>query len=155
MLLRYVRYLIVSVFAYVQAFNLCCQELVKIKHEQYANLQISKSLIIKKLHRACCLGDLHVLPFFKSRNCLISTDVREDLCTLSHVTIHINLTCYNDNLIYGHNQDYCRKSYFNRNAELWNLIPSSIKTIHHFSSFKTSLNNIYLSKRETYKPPGY
>ena len=29
---------IVSVFAYVQAFNLYCQELVKIKHEQYANL---------------------------------------------------------------------------------------------------------------------
>ena len=40
MLLHYVRYmyLIASVFAYVQAFNLYCQELVKIKHEQYANL---------------------------------------------------------------------------------------------------------------------
>ena len=98
--------------------------------------------------------DLHVLLFFKSRNCFISTDVREYLCTLSHVNIHVNLTYYNDNLINGHNQNYCRKSYFNRNAELWNLLPSR-KKIHYFSSFKTSLNNIYLSKRETYNPPGY
>ena len=58
-----------------------------------------------------------------------------------------------DNLIYGHHQDYYRKSYFIRNAELWNLLLSSIKTIHYFSSVKTSLNNIYVSKRETYDPP--
>ena len=59
-----------------------------------------------------------------------------------------------DNLIYGHHQDYYRKSYFIRNAELWNLLLSSMKTIHYFSSVKTSLNNIYLSKRETHNPPG-
>ena len=99
--------------------------------------------------------DLHVLPFSKSRNCLISTEGREYLHTLGHVTIHVNLTYYNDNLIYGHNQDYCRKSYFNKNAELWNLLPSRKKTIHYFSSFKTGLNNIYLSKRKTYNPSGY
>ena len=59
-----------------------------------------------------------------------------------------------DNLIYGHHQDYYRKSYFIRNAELWNLLLSSLKTMHYFSSVKASLNNIYLSKRETHNPPG-
>ena len=60
-----------------------------------------------------------------------------------------------DNLIYGHNQDYYRISYYLiRNAELWNLLLPSIKTIHYFPSFKTSLNNIYLSKQETHNPPG-
>ena len=39
----------ISVFTYGQAFNLYCQELVKSKYEQYANLWISKSLIIKKI----------------------------------------------------------------------------------------------------------
>ena len=29
---------IVSVFAYAQAFDLCCEEQVKSKHERYANL---------------------------------------------------------------------------------------------------------------------
>ena len=60
----------------------------------------------------------------------------------------------NDNLIYSHSQDYYRKSYLIRNAELRNMVLSSMKTIHYFSSFKASLNNIYLSKRETYNPPG-
>ena len=38
MLPRYAIQLIVSVFAYTQAFDLCCPELVKSKHEQYADL---------------------------------------------------------------------------------------------------------------------
>ena len=35
---RCVRYLIVSVFVYAPEFGLSCQELVKSKYEQYANL---------------------------------------------------------------------------------------------------------------------
>ena len=66
MLLHYVRYLIVSVFAYVQAFNLYCQELVKIKHEQYANLWISKSLIIKKNYTGRAVSETYMYFHFSS-----------------------------------------------------------------------------------------
>ena len=47
-------------FAYGQAFNFCCQELVKSKHEQHANLWSSKSLIIKKITQTWCLGLYHI-----------------------------------------------------------------------------------------------
>ena len=45
------------------------------------------------------------------------------LHTLSHVIVHVNLILI---LIYGHNQDNYRKSYFIGNAELWNLLQSTI-----------------------------
>ena len=73
----------------------------------------------------------------------------------SHCHLTYKCDINNDNLINKHNQGYYMQSYFTRNAELWDLLLSSMKTIHCFFSFKTSLNNIYLSKQETYNPPGY
>ena len=56
----YARYLIFSVFTYGQASNLCCQELVKSKHKQYANFWISKSRIIKKITQTQCFEVYHI-----------------------------------------------------------------------------------------------
>ena len=90
------------------------------------------------------------LLFFKYKNGLISIDVREYLRYLRTRKFDI----YNDNFIYRHNnQNYYRKSY---SLEFWTLELVSIlyKNNPLFSSFKTSHNNIYLSKCETYNPHG-
>ena len=51
------------------------------------------------------------------------------------------------------NDDYdCEESFFlilhehSWTAKLWNLLPSSVKAIYSFSSFRSSLKNSYLSK---------
>ena len=95
-----------------------------------------------------------VLLVFKSRNGFISTDIRKYLRTFEPCYRTRKYDPDNFNLIYEYNQDYYRESYFIRSAKLWNLLPSSTKAINSFSSFKSSLINIYLSKLETYCSPG-
>ena len=60
----------------------------------------------------------------------------------------------NCNLIYVHNQDYYRKSYFIRTTELWNSLPSEIKSLTSLNLFQNSLFILYVSKRSTYNLPG-
>ena len=61
----------------------------------------------------------------------------------------------NDNLIYGHNQDYYRKSYLLEMLNCGTFYYLVLRTIHSFSSFNTTLDTTYLLKRETYNPLGY
>ena len=58
------------------------------------------------------------------------------------------------NLIYEHNQDYYRKTYFIRTAELWNSMPSEIKSLTSLNLFQNSLFNMYVIKRSTYNTLG-
>ena len=44
-------------------------------------------------------------------------------------------------------------SYFIRTAELWNSLPSEVKSLTSLNLFKKSLFNIYVSKRSGYTPP--
>ena len=69
------RYLIVSVFAYAQALDLCCQEQIKTKHEWFTDFYILKSL---HSHRTYFHGVYHIYKTFpvkkkkqsKLRKCL-------------------------------------------------------------------------------------
>ena len=57
------RHLIVSVVAYAMAFDLCCQKLVKSKHERYALSHTSG----RKLYRTCSLGVFYIYKTFPEK----------------------------------------------------------------------------------------
>ena len=61
----------------------------------------------------------------------------------------------NYNLILKHRQDYFRNSFFIRSVELWNSLPSHVKSSSTFSSFKGHLHKLYLAKLMHYVPPGW
>ena len=50
----------------------------------------------------------------------------------------------NYNILYEHNQDYYRQSFFIRTVELWNSLPSCTKAINSLFSFHTRFISIYL-----------
>ena len=92
--------------------------------------------------------------FFKSKVGLIKTDLRKFLCTFKPRYKTRNYDPNNYYLTCVHNQDYYRHSYFIRTAELWNSLPSKVKSLTSLNLFKNSLFNIYVSTRSGYTPPG-
>jgi hypothetical protein len=78
---------------------------------------------------------------FKSRAGLIFTDVNDFLCTFEPRYRSRNYDINNYNLIIKHKQDYYRKSFFIRSAELWNSLPSYLKVYHSLPAFKSTLYN--------------
>ena len=98
------------------------------------------------------ISDLMLL--FKSRAGLIFTDVNDFLCTFEPKYRSRNYDINNYNLITKHKQDYYRKSFFIRSAELWNCLPSYLKVYHSLRAFKYTLINLYITKLSTYSPPG-
>ena len=47
------------------------------------------------------------------------------------------------NLIIKHKQYYFRKSFFIKVAELWNTLPSNLKTCNSITLFKTKITSLY------------
>ena len=45
-----------------------------------------------------------------------------------------------------HKQDYFRKSFFIRSAKLWNFLPSSLKSCHSLTQFKSYSGSIYMER---------
>ena len=117
----------------------------------YNERLIKLNLLPQEHHRE--ISDL--LLFFKSSNSLISTEVSNYLRTFQPWHRVRNYDHNNYNIIYEHNQDYYRKSFFIRTVELWNLLPSCTKATNSLPSFKTGLitRSVYLSKLVSYIPP--
>ncbi len=84
--------------------------------------------------------------FFKSRNGLVTTDINKFLTVFEPGYRTRNYDINNYNLIIKHKQDYYRKSYFIRTAELWNTLPSQVKQCESIRTFKTVIYNFYSSK---------
>ena len=97
------------------------------------------------------ISDLTLL--FKSRNGLITMDVNKYLYTYVYCYRTRNYDPNNYNLIIKHKQDYYRKSFFIRAAELWNMLPSNLKTWNSITLFKTKITNLYFDKLATYCLP--
>ncbi len=97
------------------------------------------------------ISDLTLL--FKSRNGLITMDVNKYLNTYVYCYRTRNYDPNNYNLIIKHKQDYFRKSFFTRVAELWNTLPSNLKTCNSITLFKTKITNLYSDKLATYCLP--
>ena len=91
---------------------------------------------------------------FKSRNGAITTDVNNFINTYKPGYKSRNYDENNYNLILKHRQDYFRNSFFIRSVELWNSLPSHVKSSSTFSSFKGHLHKLYLAKLMHYVPPG-
>ena len=53
-----------------------------------------------------------------------------------------------------HKQDYFRNSFFIRTVELWNTLPSHVKSSNSLSIFKSHLHKLYSTKLSHYVPPG-
>ena len=60
----------------------------------------------------------------------------------------------NYNIIIKHRQDYFRNSFFIRSVELWNSVPSHLKSLSTFSSFKGHFYKLYSAKGMDYVSPG-
>ena len=60
----------------------------------------------------------------------------------------------NCNLIIKHKQDYFRNSFFIRSVELWNTLPSHVKSSSSLGIFKSHLHKLYSTKLSHYIPPG-
>ena len=73
------------------------------------------------------ISDLTLL--LKSKNGLITMDVNKYLNTYVYCYRTRNYDPNNYNLIIKHKQDYYRKSFFIRAAELWNTLPSNLKLL--------------------------
>jgi hypothetical protein len=65
--------------------------------------------------------------FFKSTNGLVTTNINTFLTVFEPGYRTGNYDINNYNLIIKHKQDYYRKSYFIRTAELWNTLLSQVK----------------------------
>ncbi len=89
--------------------------------------------------------------FFKLRNGLVTTDINKFLIVFGYRTRNYDINNYN--LIIKQKQDYYRKSYFIRTAELWNTMPSQVKQCESIRTFKTAIYNFYSSKCLDYCPP--
>ena len=87
------------------------------------------------------ISDLTLL--FKSRNGLITMDVNKYLNTYVYCYRTRNYDPNNYNLIIKHKQDYFRKSFFIMVAELWNTLPSNLKTCNSITLFKTKITSLY------------
>ena len=95
-----------------------------------------------------------LLLLFKSRNRLITTDIKKLLCTFESRYRTRNFDPNNFHFTLKHKQDYYRNSYFITSAELWNSLPSSLKSCTSLHLFKFSINSFYFSKLPIYRPPG-
>jgi hypothetical protein len=74
-----------------------------------------------------------LMLLFKSRAGLIFTDVNAFLCTFEPKYRSRNYDINNYNLIIKH-EDYYKKSFFIRSAELWNCLPSYVKVCYLHSN---------------------
>lgn len=117
---------------------------------KYAERLIKTNLLPLEFRRE--ITDLILL--FKSRAGLISTDVNDFLCTFKPGYRSRNYDVNNYNILIKHKQDYFRKSFFIRSAELWNSLPSYLKVYHSLPEFKSTLTKLYFKKLSTYSPPG-
>jgi hypothetical protein len=82
--------------------------------------------------------------FFNSRTGAITTDVNKYICTFEPGYQSRNYDKNNHNLIIKLKQDYFRNSFFIRTVELWNTLPSHVK----------SSNSLRIFKLSHYAPPG-
>jgi hypothetical protein len=98
------------------------------------------------------ISDLCLL--FKSRTGAITTDVNKYICTFEPGYQSRNYDKNNYNLIIKHKQDYFRNSFFIRTVELWNTLPSHVKSSNSLSIFKSHLHKLYSTKLSHYVPPG-
>jgi hypothetical protein len=105
--------------------------LVRPKHEYASSLWSPytvkyRSLIESVQRRATIIILNYPTDVFKSRAGLIFTDVNDFLCTFEPRYWSRNYDINNYNLIIIYKQDYYRKSFFIRSAELWNSLPSHL-----------------------------
>ena len=91
---------------------------------------------------------------FKSRNGAITTDVNNFINSCKPGYKSKNYDENNYNIIIKHKQDYFRNSFFIRSVELWNSLPSHLKSLSTFSSFKGHLYKLYSAKVMHYVPSG-
>ena len=91
-----------------------------------------------------CREIADLLLLFKSRAGLITTDVNDFLCTFEPKYRSPNYDINNYNLLLKHKQDYYRKSFFIRSAELWNSLHSYLKVYHSLPAFKSTLITLYI-----------
>ena len=91
-----------------------------------------------------CREIADLLLLFKSRAGLITTDVNDFLCTFEPKYISPYYDINNYNLLLKHKQDYYRKSFFIRSAELWNSLHSYLKVYHSLPAFKSTLITLYI-----------
>ena len=89
--------------------------------------------------------------FFKSKVGLVTTDLRKFLCTFKPRYRTRNYDPNNYYLTYVHNQDYYRHSYFIRTVDLWNSLPSEIKSPTSLNLFKTAFS-IFMFLRDQVIP---
>ena len=76
------------------------------------------------------------------------------ICTFEPGYQSRNYDKNNYNLIIKHKQDYFRNSFFIRTVELWNTLPSHVKSSNSLSIFKSHLHKLYSTKLSHYVPPG-
>ena len=90
------------------------------------------------------ISDLCLL--FKSRTGAISTDVNNYIYIFEPGYQSINYDKNNYNFLIKHKQDYFRNSFFIRSVELWNTLPSDIKSSSSLGIFKSHLHRLYSTK---------
>ena len=73
-------------------------------------------------------------------------DVNKYLNTYVYCNRTRNYDPNNYNLIIKHKHDYYIKSFFTRAAELWNTLPSNLKSCNSITLFKTKITNLYFDK---------
>ena len=98
------------------------------------------------------ISDLCLL--FKSRTHSISTDVNNFITTFEPEYCFRNYDPNNYNILVKHKQEYFRKSFFIRTAELWNTLPSHVKAFNSLALLKSHLKRLYCKKLPLYVPPG-
>jgi hypothetical protein len=76
------------------------------------------------------ISDLCLL--FKYRTGAITTDVNKYICTFEPGYQSRNYDKNNYNLIIKYKQDYFRNSFFIRTVELWNTLPSHVKSSNSY-----------------------
>ena len=89
-----------------------------------------------------------------SRTGAITTDVNHFIHTYEPGYKSRNYDVNNHNLIIKHKQDYFRNSFFIRTAELWNSLPSHVKSSDSLHSFKGYLYQLF-SKVDALRSSGF
>ncbi len=131
-----------------------------IKHNRlFENVQrratkfiLENSIKILPLEFRRKISDLCLL--FKSRTGAITMDVNNHMYTFEPGHQTRNYDKNNYNLIIKHKQDYSRNSFFIRLVELWNTLPSHVKSCSSLGIFKSHFHKLYSSKLSHYIPPG-
>ena len=114
--------------------------------ERLAKIKILPLEFRRKISDLCLL--------FKSRTGAITTDVNNHIYTFEPGHQTRNYDKNNYNLIIKHKQDYFRNSFFIRSVELWNTVPSHVKSSSSLGIFKSHLHKLYSTKLSHYIPPG-